>query len=91
MHSALFVAKLGTRGIRDQASQNFLGQANAKVRPSQYVVRFSENVWLINAAKDPASLGHLISYADTSGVSYGILQLDEAPQWMPESYNPHPE
>jgi hypothetical protein len=54
------------------------------------VVRLSENVWQLNFRDNPGTFTRLISCAMHHQLTYGLLQLNEAPVWHPVSFHPTP-
>jgi hypothetical protein len=54
------------------------------------VVRLAENVWQVNFHDNPGAFARLISCAMHHKLSYGILQLKDAPVWHPASFHPKP-
>jgi hypothetical protein len=85
MHSAVFVAKL-TEKRTDW--QEFAANADTKVGKDRDVSRLAENVWLVNFHASPAALGWLTTLCEQRGMTYGILQLEDAPQWLPLGFDP---
>jgi hypothetical protein len=54
------------------------------------VVRLSENVWQLNFRDNPGPFIRLISCAMHHQLTYGLLQLNEAPVWRPVTFHPTP-
>lgn len=54
------------------------------------VVRIAEGVWQVNFQDNPAAVARLVSCALEHKLTYGILQLDAAPQWLPAGFDPMP-
>jgi hypothetical protein len=54
------------------------------------VLRLAENVWQVNFQANPAGFARLVSCAMHHKLSYGILQLEDAPVWHPASFHPEP-
>jgi hypothetical protein len=54
------------------------------------VLRLAENVWQVNFLDNPGAFARLISCAMHHKLSYGILQLKEAPVWHPAAFHPKP-
>ena len=54
------------------------------------VLQLAENVWHVNFQANPGAFARLISCATHHELSYGILQLEEAPIWHPASFQPRP-
>src|SRR5438105_2978753 len=92
MHSALFVVELPDH---EQRWQSFIAEVD-RLRTQQTdplhnmpnVARLAENVWLLNFQMTPEPLARLVSAAVALRLSYGILQLDAAPQWLPAGFDP---
>jgi hypothetical protein len=84
MHSAIFVAELTDK----LAWRNFSDRIRQVVTPGENALQLAENVWLVNLQASPTPLGWLISVAEQQKVSYGILALDAAPQWLPADFRP---
>jgi hypothetical protein len=84
MHSAMFIAQPSA----DESWDKFSVNAGAKTEKDKNALRLAENVWLLDVRVSPASLGWLISTAERFGVSYGILQFEHEPQWLPGGFDP---
>ncbi len=54
------------------------------------VVQLAENVWQVNFQENPGAFARLVSSAMHHRLSYGILQLAQAPVWHPASFRPQP-
>lgn len=54
------------------------------------VLRLAENVWQVNFQGNPGAFARLVSSAMHHQLSYGILQLKDAPTWHPASFQPKP-
>jgi hypothetical protein len=54
------------------------------------ILRLGENVWQLNFQDNPDAYVRLIACAMRHGLSYGILQLKDAPIWHPASFRPKP-
>jgi hypothetical protein len=52
------------------------------------VLRLAENVWQVNFHDNPGAFARLVSCAMHHKLSYGILQLKEAPVWHPAAFHP---
>jgi hypothetical protein len=52
------------------------------------IVRLSENVWQVNFHDNPGTFARLISCAMHHQLTYGIVQLREAPVWHPVTFRP---
>ena len=50
------------------------------------VLRLGENVWQINFHDNPGAFARLVSCAMHHKLSYGILQLKDAPVWHPAAF-----
>jgi hypothetical protein len=55
----------------------------------QGVLRLAENVWQICFHENPGAFARLISCAMHHKLSYGILQLPDAPVWHPADFRPN--
>jgi hypothetical protein len=83
MHSAIVVVKIP----EDQATWlPFL--ATVKDASAEGALRLGENVWLVNFQAHPVALATLVKGAVAHGLTYGILQLDAEPQWLPAGIDP---
>jgi hypothetical protein len=87
MHSLLFVA---TMVSQSQDWTAFLTSVGEKLRRQKGFVRLAENVWLLDLTVSVQPLGALVHQAETYGIPYGLLPFDEAPQWLPASFDPKP-
>jgi len=54
------------------------------------VMRLAENVWQVNFHDNPGAFARLISCAMHHKLTYGILQLKDAPVWHPAAFHPKP-
>jgi hypothetical protein len=54
------------------------------------VLHLAENVWQVNFQDNPGAFARLVSCAMHHQLSYGILQLENAPTWHPASFRPKP-
>jgi hypothetical protein len=100
MHSAIVVIKVQidsdpAGSINRHRWSTFITDVDAlresTPRPlgkQQGVARLAENVWLVNFQENPAALARLVSYADQHQFPYGILQLEDEPQWLPAGFDP---
>jgi hypothetical protein len=52
------------------------------------VVRLSENVWQVNFHDNPGAFARLVSCTMHHQLTYGILQLRDAPVWHPATFHP---
>jgi hypothetical protein len=87
MHSAIFVAEY-TDAQTDFAQ--FLSTVATKLKDQNCFDRIAENVWLVNFQMAPGYLGWLIALCERQGISYRILPLADAPQWLPVGTGPKP-
>jgi hypothetical protein len=55
------------------------------------VVRLAENVWQVNFHDNPGAFVRLASCAMHHKLTYGILQLKDAPVWHPAAFHPRPQ
>jgi hypothetical protein len=88
MHSALFVAN---EPDNKQIWFNFLDDASKSEKIKRHAERLAEGVWLVNFQDCPASLSFLICTAETRAISYRLLPLADAPQWLPVCPGPKPK
>jgi hypothetical protein len=98
MHSALVVVKIPEMLINEASKmrwQKFIAAINevASAKPRHLdkedgVSVLAENVWLVDLNKNPSALSRLMYHADGFSLPYGVLQLDEAPKWIPASFDP---
>src|SRR6185437_8849318 len=54
----------------------------------QGVQLLAQNVWLVNFQQNPSAFAWLIVSAKRHNLHYGILQLNDPPQWNPEAFVP---
>ena len=54
------------------------------------VLRVAENVWQVNFHDNPGAFARLVSCAMHHKLTYGILQLKDAPVWHPAAFRPKP-
>ena len=54
------------------------------------VLQLAEHVWQVNFQDNPGAFARLVSCAMHHQLSYGILQLENAPIWHPASFHPKP-
>jgi uncharacterized membrane protein YfbV (UPF0208 family) len=90
MHSAIVVVKMPVDGQSWQGFRATLKepQVAAALKDKQNVHRIAENVWLVNFQENQEALIKLVDAAARHQFSYGILQLDDKPQWLPASFDP---
>jgi hypothetical protein len=98
MHSAIVVIKIPERSYDTTVQQRWqaftadvdqMGRSSPDPLDQQTgVSRLAENVWLVNFQQNPAALARLVSVATQFGLTYGILQLDALPQWLPAGFDP---
>ena len=67
-----------------RASEPMMGS----LEDEESVVRLSENVWQVNFHDNPGAFARLVSYAMHHKLTYGILQLKDAPVWHPAAFHP---
>ena len=101
MHSAIVVINMPERHELEGhhpkwvAYQTDLNRASEPMvnalQDQEGVVRLAENVWQINFQDNPGAFARLISCAMHHKLSYGILQLKEAPVWHPAAFHPKPQ
>lgn len=85
MHSALFVAHVP----KDKAVWNqFATFVAAQHKHQKGIVGLSDNVWLVNFHQSPSGLAWLIAYAEDRNISYGVLQFEKPPEWLPVGFDP---
>ncbi|HUO03066.1 MAG TPA: hypothetical protein VMU31_09820 [Rhizomicrobium sp.] len=85
MHSALFIAHPQDD---DPNWDAFLEFVDARLAPSKGVTRLAANVWLVNFHHSPEAFGWLLASANHQKVSYGFLQFEHPPQWLPVGFDP---
>jgi hypothetical protein len=98
MHSAIIaivVPEMAHDATFNQKWQVFIADVNhvrqATPNPlhkQKGVLRLAENVWQVNFHENPSALARLVSCAVEHKLTYGILQLDGAPQWLPAGFDP---
>jgi hypothetical protein len=54
------------------------------------VLRLADNVWQVNFHDNPGAFARLVSCAMYHKLTYGILQLKDAPTWHPAAFHPKP-
>jgi hypothetical protein len=54
------------------------------------VMRLAENVWQVNFHDNPGAFARLVACAMHHKLTYGILQLKDAPVWHPAAFHPEP-
>jgi hypothetical protein len=54
------------------------------------VERLAESVWQVNFRENPAALARLVEAAVSMKLTYRILPLADAPQWLPVGFDPKP-
>lgn len=86
MHSALFVATAPSTSTNEWLT--FLSDANKNEKINRYAERLSEGVWLVNFQACPAALSFLICSSEIRAISYRLLPLLDAPQWLPAGSDP---
>ncbi len=85
MHSALFVGHVP----KDKTVWGqFVSVIAAKLKHQKGVAPLSENVWLVNFHQSPSALAWLIAYAEDRNISYGVLQFERPPEWLPVGFDP---
>lgn len=91
MHSAILLAKMssGNEPISRQKWQAFSATI-AVLKHNPALVRLGENTWLANFRQSPSALARLVVACEQHGVDYGILPLADAPQWLPDGFDPRP-
>ena len=87
MHSMLFVATISQQSADWRP---FVQNVDAYLKKLKGVARLAENIWLLDLTASASPLGILIHEAELLRIPYGLLSFDEAPQWLPASYNPTP-
>jgi hypothetical protein len=83
MHRAIVYVVIPTNSPYDQ--QQIVGgmlAGIAKLEGNKSAVRLGEFVWEVNFRDDPGALAVLIHTFEQQQLSYGILPLDAATQWI---------
>jgi hypothetical protein len=62
----------------------------ASLEDQEGILRLGENVWQVNFHDNPGAFARLVSSAMHHKLSYGILQLKDAPVWHPAAFHPRP-
>jgi hypothetical protein len=99
MHSVLIVVDMPnepTTGAFAQTKWNdFIAEVDGLKLPTVNrlherggVQLVSQNVWLIEFQKNPSAFSWLVVTANRHKLPYGILQLNDPPQWSPAGYVP---
>ncbi|HEY4985306.1 MAG TPA: hypothetical protein VII39_01680 [Bradyrhizobium sp.] len=101
MHSAIVVINMPEKHELEAQHpkwSTYLADLNRASEPmvnalqdQEGVVRLAENVWQINFQDNPGAFARLISCAMHHKLTYGILQLKEAPVWHPAAFHPKPQ
>ena len=60
----------------------------SSLEDEESVVRLSENVWQVNFHSNPGAFARLVSCSMHHKLTYGILQLKDAPVWHPAAFHP---
>jgi hypothetical protein len=81
MHSAIFVAVEPSEPT--ESWLRFIEDATTNKRIAKHGDRLAKGVFLVRFRECPAALASLISFAEQRAISYRILPLAEAPQWIP--------
>jgi hypothetical protein len=93
MHTAIIHVEIPDRttGSGEEEWSAFNDATRTKLSRSQKdVERLAENVWQVNFQNAPAAFAWIVANADRHGLKYKILQLDDAPQWLPVGSDPKP-
>jgi len=100
MHSAIVVINMPQKHETDEHHPKWLAFLADLCRASEPMVcslenqggvlRLSENVWQVNFHDNPGAFARLVSCAMHHKLSYGILQLKDAPVWHPAAFHPEP-
>jgi hypothetical protein len=99
MHSAMIVVDMphepATGAFSRQKWNDFIAEVDGLKLPQvnrledQAGVRLvTENVWLIDFQQNPSALAWLVVLANRHRLPYGILQLNDPPQWIPAGFVP---
>jgi hypothetical protein len=80
MHSAIFGVDMPAAPDR-QKWLRYLAAVAPRIERAA-VERIADNVWQVDFQKSPAALAYLIAAADQENLSYRILALAVAPQWI---------
>jgi hypothetical protein len=86
MHTAIFYAAIpddGSQASRQLAAL-FLAEAN-KLEGNPSATRLGDFVWEVNFRESPAALSVLVLACELLEIAYGVLTLDDAPQWIRRS------
>src|ERR1700736_2900168 len=59
----------------------------SSLEDEESVVRLSENVWQVNFHSNPGAFARLVSCSMHHNLTYGILQLKDAPVWHPVTFS----
>jgi len=88
MHSAIVAVKM-PRDSHDGRQWQAFCTAIVSLDTNAAAKRLGENVWQIDFQLNGA-LALLVSACDRHGLSYGILPIEAAPQWLPAGFDPKP-
>jgi hypothetical protein len=88
MHSAIVVVN-----VPEDSHQGRQGWAafSATIEPiskDPAAKRLDQLVWLIDFQKSPGAFAQLVDGCVRHRVTYGILPLADAPQWLPVGFDP---
>jgi hypothetical protein len=89
MHSAIVKVVMPDDDAGKQRWKAFLASV-ASLQGNPAIELLGENVWQIDFQRSPAALARLVSACEQHNFSYGVLQLDAAPQWLPVDPSPKP-
>jgi hypothetical protein len=89
MHSAIVKVVMPDDGAGEQRWRAFLASV-VLLKGNPAIELLGENVWQINFQRSPAALAQLVAACVQHNFSYGVLQLDAEPQWLPIDPSPKP-
>jgi hypothetical protein len=90
VHSAVVVVKLRQDRQTEQKTWREFLNVISPLEANEAAARLGENIWLIDFQRDPGAFALLVSACDQFELSYGILPLENAPQWLPAGFDPKP-
>jgi hypothetical protein len=100
MHSAIVVINMSERHESEGHHPKWLAYLAdlsracepmvSSLEEQEGVSRLAQNVWQIDFQDNPGAFARLVSCAMHHNLTYGILQLKDAPVWHPASFHPKP-
>jgi hypothetical protein len=82
MHSAIVYAVMPTSPYDAKHKAAVMLNGLAKLENMKAFSQLGEFVWEVNFHESPVVLATLVSVLEQLEIPYGMLQLDDAPQWI---------